>query len=213
MRWSDTMQLFQMKDGSNEKKLMKVYLEDNYVSFGWKDIGNLEGISEAEFRSKALLSVNAVGTEQIQWIRQLEEINTFVYSMQDGDYIVMESDGFVHIGDVGDYYYVNGLDVEEINSSHRRGVTWLKCVPIEKLTEELQMFLDQQANISKFNRLVSSDLLESWFESAERNDYAKASLVDKQTIEDAMNILKTAMLSDDVERRERAAIAILQYAK
>jgi len=207
------MQLFQMKDGSNEIKLMKVYLEDNYVSFGWKEIGDLDNVSEAEFRSKGLLSLNDKGTEQIEWIRQLEEITTFVYNMQDGDYIVIASDGFVHVGDVGDYYYVNGLEDNEMNSSHRRGVTWLKCVPIEQISEELQIFVAQQANISKFDRLISHELLDSWLEDNKSNDHEHTSRVDRQTIEEALNIMKAAMHSDDVERRERAAIAILQYIK
>ncbi|MCR8659601.1 hypothetical protein [Paenibacillus endoradicis] len=207
------MQLFQMKDGSNETRLMKLSLEENYVSFGWKEIGDLENVSEVDFRSKALLSLNTVGTEQIEWMSQLEEITYFVYSMQDGDYIVIASDGFVYVGDVGDYYYVNRLDDGEMNSSHRRGVTWLKCVPIEQISEELQKFISQQANISKFDRLVSHELLNSWLEVNERNNDVQASLVDMQTIEEALIILKTAMHSDDVERRERAAIAILQYAK
>lgn len=202
-----------MKDGSNESKLMKIYLEENYVGFGWEEFGDLENVSEAEFTSKAYHSLNTVGAKHIEWMRQLEDIITFVYCIQDGDYIVIASEGLIHVGDIGDYYYVNGLDDKEINSSHRRGVTWLKSVPLEQISEELHIFVSQQANISKFDQIISYELLESWLEVNKSNHDVHTSIVDKSTIEEALNILKAAMHSDDVERRERAAIAILQYVK
>lgn len=207
------MQLFQMKDDSNGTRLMEIYLEENYVSFGWKEFKSLSNISEAEFRSKALLLLNDIDGMKEEWIQQIEEIHTFVYRIQDGDYIIMESDGFVHIGDLGDYFYVDGISNKEVNTAHRRGVTWLKSVPIELISEELQTFVSQQSNISILDRLVSPELLESWLDDKKDNGYAKANLVDEQTIEQALTILKNAMHSDDFERRERAAIAILQYAK
>jgi len=192
---------------------MEIYLEENYVSFGWRDFKSLSTISEAEFRSKGLLLLNGIDGTKVEGLQQIEEIHTFVYTIQDGDYIVIESDGYVHIGDLGDYFYVDGLENEEVNTAHRRGVTWLKSVPIDQVSEELQKFVSQQSNISIFDRLVSQELLESWLDNKKDNGYVEANLVDKQTIEQALTILKKAMDSDDFERRERAAIAILQFAK
>jgi hypothetical protein len=37
--------------------------------------------------------------------------------------------------------------------------------------------------------------------------------VDEETLSMALDILKEALVSENAERRERAAIAILQYAK
>lgn len=205
------MQLFQMKDHLNEVNVMKMYLEENFVSFGWRDVGSLENVSEAQFRSTSLHNVDRA---QSAWLSQLEEINTFVYVMQDGDYIVMESDGYIYVGDVGDYYYVADLDGES-NHSHRRGVTWLKSVPMEQLTEELRLFVCQRDKVSMFHRSISVEMMENWLTSRDHHEAGdhKASAVDEQTIEEALLILKNAMRSGDIERSERAAIAILQYAK
>ena len=213
------MQLFRMMAELNGVNLAHVYLKDNYVSFGWPGIGNLENVSKDEFAgtwSEAVRPAGAgQGQLQLQWMERLGEVSTFVYEMRDGDYVLIFDGELVHLGDLGDYYYVDALDDAEVGGCHRRGVTWLRSAPIEELHEELRQFACLRTSIAKFGRTVTSKLLEAWMtplaDAAAKN--SPCIQVDRRTIEEALDILKEAMRSSDADRRERAAIAILQYAK
>lgn len=57
--------------------------------------------------------------------------------------------------------------------------------------------------------------LDLWITGVSANEQEMNSPLelDEETLSKALNILKDALICDDSERRERAAIAILQYAK
>lgn len=209
------MRLFQMKAILGGVNMMEVYLEDKYVSFGWEGLGDLEQVSQKELTNRRLFELQSTKTNQPQWLSQWEEIHTFVYDMQDGDYVIVTNEGIAHIGDLGDYYYVHGLESAEINSCHRRGVTWLKSVPIGQLSSELQSFVNQIVNVSAYDQPTSQELIEQWISGGEQPDRKEieVSILQEEIIQEALSILVTAMRSDDLDRRERAASAILQYAR
>lgn len=209
------LKLYQMKAMLDGVNMMEVYLEDKYVSFGWEELGNLEPISLQQLIIKRQVELQATERAQLPWLDQWEEIQTFVYEMQDGDYVIVVNGDIAHIGDLGDYYYVQGLETAEINSCHRRGVTWLKSVAIEQLAPQLQSFVKQSVNISAFDQPVSKELIEQWSSGVQQPNGTsiEAALVPEEMLAEALTILQAAMRSDDAERRERAAIAILQYAK
>lgn len=208
------MNLFQMKLGFYGVGRMKEFLKDNFVSMGWPGLGNLEDISKDELEQR-LAEARLYNYEGQEWSERLTEVSSFVHEMQDGDYILIADEDWVHLGDLGDYYYIDQFDSTEDGTCHRRGVTWLKSLPREELHTELQRFLDEQEMITKFKRAVTLQEVERWMsnsiEAIEEPCHLK--LVEEKTIEEALNILKIAMQSEEVERRERAAIAILQYAK
>src|SRR5690606_23483380 len=155
-------------------------------------------------------------SDQPSWFNQWEEIQTFVYDMQDGDYVIVVNADTAYIGDLGDYYFVHGLETAEINSCHRRGVTWIYSIPVRQLPPQLQSFANEPANVSAYDQPVSRELIEQWI-SGVQQQYSttsiKEALVTKDMLEEALSILQAAMRSDDADRRERAAIAILEYAK
>jgi predicted Mrr-cat superfamily restriction endonuclease len=206
------MKLFQLKANPHEIDRMAEFLKDNFICIGWPGLGDLENVSKDELRDKLARVYKVVGQELED---RLEEISTFVHAMQDGDYVLVANDDSVHLGDLGDYYYVENSDTEEEGRCHRRGVTWLKSLPRAELNGVLQEFLSQQGAITKFEHSVSVEQLEYWLSNAKEDSSATGDRIEVSTemIEEALAILKLAMLSDDVERRERAAIAILGHAK
>lgn len=207
------MHLFYMKPKLDLFNPMPFFLKDNYVGFDWPGIADLEHVGKDAWQAKA---VEACMDDGQVLIDRLAEISLFVYTMQDGDYILMTDEDYVHLGDLGDYYYVESTGDEEAVISHRRGVTWLKSLPLEGLHTELHRFISKQATIAGFERSVTHEQMEQWMaKNAEvLHDAAdKRSLVDEDTFKEALDILKSAMRSEDAERRERAAIAILRYAK
>lgn len=183
------MNLFHMKSDFNGTSRISEFLQENFVSFSGSGIVSSENVSQ--------------------------EMMTFVYAMQDGDYVLIADEHDAYLGDLGDYYYIDDSAAISESMCHRRGVTWLKRTPREGLTEELQRFLNHQGAIAKFDRAVTMEQMERWLSAdadCEQNAGQRME-VDAQTVEEALEILKAAMRSEDIERRERAAIAILQYSK
>lgn len=212
------MKLFQMKAEANGRNRMDDFLEHNYVCTGPAGIGDLELCEETELRRRLAHVVR----DERQLAEICAELQLFVRVMQDGDYIMIKDNDNVYLGDIGDYYYVEAFDSEEENSCHRRGVTWLITVPAAGISNEIRAFLDDEAGLSAFGRSISQaelrlELGVGYATGGEAETKAGHShslpLPDAGIISEALAILHAAMRSDDPERRERAAIAVLEYAR
>jgi predicted Mrr-cat superfamily restriction endonuclease len=212
------MKLFQMKAEANGRNRMDDFLEHNYVCAGPAGIGDLELCEEAELKRRLAY----VARDERQLAEICAEMQLFVRDMQDGDYVIIKDNDNVHLGDIGDYYYVDAFDSEEEGSCHRRGVTWLMTVPVAGIGQEIRMFLDDEAGLSALGRSISQAELQQelgggYATGGEAETKAGHShslpLPDAGIISEALAILHAAMRSDDPERRERAAIAVLEYAR
>ncbi|MGO4373895.1 hypothetical protein AB4Z21_24655, partial [Paenibacillus sp. MCAF20] len=171
-------------------------------------------VSETELVARV---TRQYGAEAAALSKNIEELSRFVLHMQDGDYVLVADGDDVHLGDLGDYYYVDRFDNEEDGSCHRRGVTWLKRYARADLREELHAFLTDEAAVSRFEKPVSRTELENEWAVKKPNvnqtsDEGPSSAVPAYLIAEALTVLEAALHSDNADRRERAAIAILQYA-
>lgn len=210
------MMLFQMKTAPLGVERIAEFLEDNYVSVGYPGLGDLEGADRDEIRKRLIES----GISQNAEIETaLENLNTFIHEMQDGDYVVVADGEWAHLGDLGDYFYADRYDQAEDGRGHRRGVTWLKSLPYASLNPLVSRLLAEDAVISRYTGTLPSARLDLWL-TGSNPDTADAagrswvnSRVDDGIIAEALAVLREALHSDNPERRERAAIAILQYAK
>ncbi len=201
--------LYQFTSKPNGTERITEFLEDNFISLGWPGIGNLEDVSREELKSRLASVCEYKGQQLVDEVNALSE---FVHTMQDGDYVLVADNNKVHLGDVGDYYYVEPSDTPEEGMGHRRGVTWLASIPRVELNAAVQELLEHRDPIVRFNQPFSNSQLDRWI-SHTKGDVLKTIQVDPETIGEALDILKQAMRSEDADRRERAAIAILQYAK
>lgn len=204
------VQVFRMKAEFEGKNRMKEFLEDNYVCFGWPGIGDLDKLDMAGLAAKLAEAFGPAGLPEREWGRRFEELSLFAYGMRDGDYLMVDDGMRIHLGDVGDYYYLDLFDKAEDGSCHRRGVTWLRSLLRDELHPELLAFLDQEGTIGSFGRSVTEEELERLLAKPASSRHG---LIDEETFLEALDILKAAMRSEDAERRERAAIAILQAAR
>lgn len=203
------MNLFQMKPYRNGTNRMAEFLKENFISYECWGIDDLSNVGKDQL--KELL---AQSLEEGELAERLEELNIFVYGMQDGDFLLAVDEDTVHVGDMGDYYYIESYDPDEDAICHRRGVTWLKTIRREELNKELRKFIDRSGVISQYGKPVTAEQMEHWLTGGEgtgKQDGPNAT-VDDDTVAEALDILKAAMRSEDTERRERAAIAILQYS-
>ncbi|RED65376.1 hypothetical protein [Cohnella phaseoli] len=188
---------------------VKQFLEDNYVSIGYPGIGDLEGADRHEIETR--LADGGFAERG----REAAEIDLFVNGVQDGDYVLLENGDTVMIGDVGDYFYVESSDTGEDGTCHRRGVTWLRRIPRSELNDLVQGTLDAPGLLKLFAYPSQLAQLDRWLAPQLENKPSDGDLpqVDRETIAEALAVLKAALRSDNPDRRERAAVAILRYAK
>lgn len=193
------MQLFCLRTTS---ELMKEYIAESYVSI------DLPWLNE---------DVEFVAWEQLcatyEQANCSEQLRLFLYEMQDGDLIIVTDGEAVYLGDLGDYFFVEAMSNESLPPrTHRRGVTWLKSIggQLDQMADKLQQFINNTQDLAKYDEHVTLEGMEAHLESRGRS---AAAMVDKELISEAINVLRQALYSDDVERRERAAIALLNFAK
>ncbi|MFD0959894.1 hypothetical protein [Paenibacillus chungangensis] len=208
------MNLYRLRvDGEDGEDRMKAYLEDHFISIGWSRLGDLAYAEDHEaierLRHHYALEGNSLRTA-------VDAIRHFTTGMQDGDYVLVVHDNGIVLGDLGDYYYIDDPLSDESKLCHRRGVTWLKRMGKDELPPSLQAFVREDGEVGKFCRPISAAEAEQWraVESASASEgTGKMPRVDEELVLEALAILKEAMRSAEPERRERAAIAILQYAQ
>lgn len=224
------MNLFRITPAIDGIDRMDEFLKDHFVSMGWKGIGDLGKVGAEELPARMARLAEALGLSDGERGRMQEEISAFVHRMRDGDYVLVPSGDVVHLGDLGDYYYVEEADSEYPGTAHRRGVTWLNKIARGELNIAVTNWLDGPGEVAVFDRPFAEAELAHWIDhpfgaahrlprpeqvdsrtSAQSPDCPER--VDPQTVAEALDILRLALRSEDPERRERAAIAILNYAK
>ncbi|MNI00251.1 hypothetical protein D3C73_530470 [compost metagenome] len=207
------MKLFRVKTGLPGVNRMKEFLEDNYVCIGYTGIGDLEHAGKKEIRTRLILAGTTAGAELEA---AADSLDIFVNVMQDGDYVLIEDGEWAYLGDLGDYFYAEAFDSPEDGRCHRRGVTWLKTVPAPALNPLLRAWTGGEEAVLQYNGPLPEARLELWITDSSADgtpESEKAALVDAETLSKALTVLKCALDSGDADRRERAAIALLQYAK
>jgi len=212
------MNLYQLTSEPHGKEQITEFLKDHFVAIGWPGLGDLEGISEQELGSRI---AEVYGYQGEQLAELTEHIYLFVHGIEDGDWVVMAHQDTVYLGDIGDYFYDEGMDHADSGLCHKRGVTWLARIPRMKLNETVKAWLSDGAAIARFDHPLEVADLEQWVRPMQQEETAvnrQASVprkveVDQETIEEALAILKRALRSADPDRQERAAVAILQFAR
>lgn len=206
------MKLFQMKTAPLGIGRMKEFVEDNYVCAGYPGLGDLEQADREEIGRR--LTKDAA-TYDGKADDALDCLDMFVNEMQDGDYVLISDGEWAYLGDVGYYFYVEACDDPEDGRCHRRGVTWLKSLAVTELNPRISGFLAEGRTVSQYGGALPPERLDLWLaDSRLPGSGQRLPLqVDEDTLAEALAVLTAALRSEDTERRERAALAILQFAK
>ncbi|MBY3620306.1 hypothetical protein HGO21_12190 [Acinetobacter sp. CUI P1] len=206
------MNLFKIESKLLGIERITAFLQDNYVSIGYPGIGDLENISMEEIRDRLLRTYQY---SELELTEHMQAVQLFVHTMQDGDYVLVCDGDWVHLGDLGDYFYNELFDAPDIGTCHRRGVTWLKSLPKIDLNAGVKEFLSDSGVVKQYKGPMPSARVDLWITGSSDSEQAVSNRVhvDEETLSVALDILKEALVSENAERRERAAIAILQYAK
>lgn len=232
------MELYAVKSFVLGQERLPAFVEDRFISIGFPGIGDPSGLGIEELRGRLELAQQAAvrgglahesGLETLGFDlnKSAEAIWHFVSGMKDGDYVLVSDGMQAYLGDVGDYFYEEMSDNDEDGLCHRRGVTWLHAIPLDRLNPAVRALLCQPVPVARFGLPLPLAGLERWIESPQTADAAAAGAqsdsgrtpqepgvpVDEETVMEALNVLKEALKSGDPERRERAAAAILRYAR
>lgn len=253
------MKLYMLKTQVQGVEYGQAFLQQNVVAIGYEALGDLEHV-EADGITERLVAAYRLQGEELE--RAAEAAKLFACTMEDGDRVLVRVADWVHVGDLGDYFYAAEGDAELKGLRHRRGVTWLARIPWLQLNGLVQQLLADSRDIAQFAMPLEAAQLDDWLHSPPSLSAAatggvppwqpgRAGLagqqhcpglpeqagapwpskqpqahsdvpaystgqqarVDSETVEAALRVLREALSSDDCERRERAAIAILQFAK
>jgi predicted Mrr-cat superfamily restriction endonuclease len=216
------MQMFQMKSRPHDHDRLQQWLKEGFVNIGWPNLGDLTSVTKEELKER--LSGAPYNYSGQVLANQLGTVSAFVHTMQAGDIVlVMENDGWVRIGRVGKYRYVSQYDTDKEGMCHQRPMEWLEVLPKDELNEEVRELLRNRGAVTKFKyptEVAKLDYIiyfESILEGVEPHENAYKTALN-YTEDDlpmlkrkALNVLVEALNSSDLDRRERAAMAILQY--
>ncbi|MEO2203441.1 hypothetical protein ABGV42_06825 [Paenibacillus pabuli] len=206
------MNLFHIQSTIHGIDRTATFLEDNFVGIDWPATGDLEQVPAEEWKEQI---VQHYAIRESELSRVVGTLQTFVNIMQDGDNVLIHDDEWAYVGDVGDYFYDNSTSIGEDSICHRRGVTWLGRIPLTAINDKVRALISDTSIISTFGHPRSQAQLDPWLsrthetETTDRNSVS----VDDVTVREALEVLKDALHSEDVDIRIRAATAILQFAK
>ncbi|MGF9696201.1 hypothetical protein [Paenibacillus sp. MABNR03] len=188
------------------------FLENNFIGIVWPATGDLEQMSSEEWREQL---VQRYALNEMELNRTMDTLHTFVNIMQDGDFILIDDDEWVYVGDVGDYFYDDSSGTGEDLICHRRGVTWLGRIPLTAINDKVRALLNDSSIVVKFDHPLSQAQLDPWLSIAPKTEMSVQDTVrvDERIIQQALDVLKEALQSEDADLRIRAATAILQYVK
>ncbi|WP_440119415.1 hypothetical protein [Paenibacillus sp. QZ-Y1] len=208
------MNLFHIQSSLHGISWTKSFLEDNFVGIAWPAIGDLEHESPAEWKEQLVQRYRLGETELAN---ALETLHTFAHILQDGDYILISDEEWAYVGDMGEYYYDDSTGTGENLICHRRGVTWMGRIPLAELNDKVQTLCNHPSILARFEYPVSQAELERGLLVTPTTEGEEKTLstvrVDEATIQEALDVLKEALHSEEADLRIRAAVAILQYAK
>lgn len=205
--------LFQMKSKPHGHERLQQFLLEEYVCIGWPLIGDLTNVTKDELRERLAAQYKYEG--QLLG-NKLGSVSAFVHTMQEGDYVLIAEGELVHLGVVGEYEYDDDFDNDEDGMCHRRSCKWLSTISRKDLNPEVQELLRHRGTITKFKHPLEMAELGKWIEDPTGIKLpapsALSALIDRELLQRAVDVLRDALYSDNVERQERAAAALLQYA-
>ncbi|MCM3203133.1 hypothetical protein [Paenibacillus illinoisensis] len=206
------MNLFHIQSTLHGTDRTAAFLKDNFIGIDWPATGDLEQLSAEEWKEQ-IGQHYTIPESELSGV--LDTLQTFVKIMQDGDHVIVHDDEWVYVGDVGDYFYDDSVSIEEDSICHRRGVTWLGRIPLTEINNKVRALISNASIISTFEYPLSQAQLEPWISRTSETETAVQHSVgvDDGTEQEALDVLRKALQSEDEELRIRAATAILQYAK
>ncbi|MED1488294.1 MULTISPECIES: hypothetical protein [Bacillus] len=202
------MSLFQMKTKPHGIERGGEFLRENYICIGWPGIGDLTHATKDTIRER-LAKVYKYEGQQLS--TYLGFVNTFVRTMQKGDYVLISENEYVHLGIIGPYKYVKEFDNDTDGKCHQRDVNWLVTVQKSELNAEVQELLRNRGTVTQFKHPIAKAELDKLLNK--KNKIQSSVSIPKEKLSKALDIVYKAMESENEELRLKAAAILLNYIK
>lgn len=198
------VQVFQLKTMPDGIYRLDSFLEENFVCIGYPKLGDLTNTDKDALRD--MLTKNYPYTGGRLRVH-LSTVNSFVNTMNSGDFVLVKEGDFVHVGKVGEYYY----DPQYVSEGmcHRRNVVWVAKFKKQDLRIDVLSLINNMNTLSRLKDIVFDeyDLLEN-----KPNENIDIETKD-ELITKSVKILKDALNSPYEEIRVKAACSLLDYLK
>jgi predicted Mrr-cat superfamily restriction endonuclease len=221
--------LFQMKTKPENKESASDFLQKGYVRIGWSKVPDMSTMEKEEIREEL---EDKYGYQGRSLSTNLGTLNTFAKVMKKGDVVLINTDGYIHIGIIGKYV---AEKMEDGRWCHKRYCDWVEMINKEQMKEEVKSLLRNMTTVTKFpHPFVTSGIPEllGWKEQIDEKAFTQTEQDPRIIIEDnesvtlesmqhkflsrleslggtALGILEEEMKSDDSERRRKAAVDLL----
>lgn len=204
------MNIFQIKTRPHDKERLNEFVQGEFIAIGWPGIGDLTGVEKEEIRQRLQQHYTYKNAHSLG--NDLGNVWTFVHTMQEDDLVLFTGhQNHVYIVKVGPYSYEERYDNEE-GMAHQRAFKMLKIAKRDDLNPKIQELLRNRSAVTKFKyRLEDADL--SDISTNEVHKLNPKVMAGEAAIEKALNILYLELESHDSDRRFKAAIELLRFAK
>lgn len=184
---------------------LKEFLENNIIAIGWRSILDLTSMSKGAILEE--LSNNNYSCSNVK----LGVINHFVNNIKVGDLCIIPCGDKIYIAKVISPYYYDATKVED-GYPHQRKVEFInKDNPISRATlpDVIRKSLGAQNYVAHLkHRIEEFKAFISETEPSQDNINLQEQLI--KLLPEAINNIKNAMDSDDVQRRFSASVEVLK---
>ena len=200
------MNIFQIKTQPLGTERIDLFLTQGFICIGYPGIGDLTDVDKDEIRGRIQDKYKCTGSKLGN---HLGVVNAFVNTMKKEDIVLINENGWVHIGKLGNYKY--DIKTESTGMSHRREVEWIGKVKKENLNGDVKELLRNRSIVTKFKH--PSDIAQ--LDEVLANEPTKSTNIniDEEMLTRAIEVLNISLHSDNEKIRVEAAVALLQYSK
>lgn len=200
------MNIFQIKTQPHGIERIDLFIKQGFVCIGYPGIGDLTNVEKDEIRDRLQQQYKSTGS---QLGNHFGIVNAFVNTMKKDDSVLISENDWVHIGKLDEYKYDSNFELEGM--CHRRNVNWIGKVKKESLNEYVRELLRNRSIVTKFKH--PADIAQ--LDRALANDPAKSANIniDDEILTRAIQVLNTALQSENEEIRVKAALGLLEYSK
>lgn len=204
------MNIFQIKTKPHGKERLNDFIQGKFIAIGWPGIGTLTGVSKDQVRKR--LEEEYLYENARSLGNDLGNVWAFSETMEENDIVLFQGhQDDVHIVQVGPYEYVEKFDNEE-GMAHQRKYELLKVMKRQALNSKIQELLRNRSAITKFKYPLEEAQLD--FPEVDGPFKSDSKLnVDSNALQEALEIIYGELKSENIDRRFKAAIELIRFAK
>ena len=197
-------QVFQLKTKPDGIYRLDSFLSENFICIGYPRLNDLSNTNKDMIRD--MLTEHYSFSGGLLRVH-LSTVNTFVNTMNPGDFVLVKEGDFINVGKIGEYFF----DPKYVSEGmcHRRNVVWIAKFKKKDLRSDVLSLINNMNTISRLKDIIDNeyDLLEN-----KPNINPDIEIKDDLIIK-SIKVLNDALNSSCEEIRVKAACSLLNYFK